>query len=203
MKRGATHLDWAISMGIFLVALISIFIYLRPLSQADYSGGDLVDIVKEKFSEDAYWVVKELPLFVEPGCVLGGEEFSVDLVFQNGWRDVENKGSITVREIADNYTYLHNLDSSQKFDVTLVVNPIHCEEKVSLGVVENTVGISDELLDILDNKKYSDLRTQWNFPPGRDFAIFVDDEEIIGGEPSQRANIFAEQSKEFIVSEDG
>jgi len=125
------------------------------------------------------------------------------LGFNNYWRDVENKGYIKVRKTGVNYTYLHNLDSNQKFDVTLSVNPIHCEDKVSLGVVENTVGISDGLLDTLKNEDYDNLKTRWKSPPGRDFAIFIDGEKIIGGEPSQRANIFAEQSKEFIVSEDG
>ena len=76
-------------------------------------------------------------------------------------------------------------------------------DEVSLGVVEDTTGISDELVSILSGADYDSLRNLWKFPPGKDFVIFINQQEIIGGKPYQRANIYAEQIRDFVVSKDG
>lgn len=203
MKKGVSHIDWVISMGIFLIAVISIFVYLKPFSRELYVGEDLTDIVKDKFNEEVNWVIKELPLFVESCTLEQGESFSVVLTFENGWKNLDGQSSFTTTVSGRHILYLHNLDSSKEFKVSLGITPLHCQDEVTLGVVENTVGISGELIDTLKNRGYKTLRESWNFPPGRDFAIFMDGERIIGIEPYQRANIYAEETKEFIVNKDG
>lgn len=200
MKRGFSHLDWVLSMGIFLVAILSIFIYIKPFSTNLYGDRDLVDIVKEKFNEEAYWTIKKLPLFVE-SCSLG--VFNVALAFENGWKTLDERTSFTTDKVGKYIIYLHNLNRNKEFAVNLGVNPSYCGDKVSLGIVENTIGISDELVSILSGADYNSLRELWRFPPGKDFAIFIDQQKIIGGKPYQRANIYAEQSREFAVSKDG
>src|SRR3989344_8016480 len=202
MKRGFSHLDWVISMGIFLVAILSIFVYIRPFSTNIYGAEDLVDLVKEKFNEEAYWTIKKLPLFVESCSAVGGE-FRVELAFENDWRTLEGETSFTTDRAGTHILYLHNLDSNKTFAVNLGVSPSNCEDKARLGVVENTIGISDELVGILKGAGYDTLSNLWRFPPGKDFAIFIDQQKIIGKEPHQKANIYAEQIRDFAVSKDG
>ena len=203
MKRGFSHLDWAISMGIFLVAILSIFIYIKPFSTDIYEGDDLVGIIKEKFNEEAYWTIKKLPLFVENCNLLSGGSFSVALAFENGWKTLDEKTSFTTAQAGTHIIYLHNLNKHKKFVVNLGVNPSYCMDKVSLGIVEETTGVSDDLVSILSGADYNTLRNLWKFPPGKDFAIFIDQKEIIGGKPYQRANVYAEQIRDFVVSKDG
>ena len=207
MKRGFSHLDWAISMGIFLVAILSIFIYLKPFSTKLYGNEDLVGIVKEKFNEEAYWTIKKLSLFVG-SCSSGqgggrGRNAKVVLAFENGWKTLDEETSFTTDQTGIYTFYLHNLNRNKEFAVNLRVNPPPCRDEVSLGVVEDTTGISDELVSILSGADYDSLRNLWKFPPGKDFAIFIDQQKIIGGKPYQRANIYAEQIRDFVVSKDG
>ena len=209
MKRGIGHLDWVISMGIFLVAILSIFVYLKPFSTNLYGEENLVDVVKEKFNGETYWIIKRLPLFVG-SCSLGqgegrgrGRNLRAVLAFENGWKNLDEEASFTTDRAGIYILYLHNLDSNMEFDVSLEISPPRCRDEVSLGAVEDIIGISDELVTILGGRDYESLRNLWKFPPGKDFAIFIDQQEIIGGKPYQRANIYAEQSKAFVVSKDG
>lgn len=63
-KKGLSHADWVISMGIFIVAIISLFIFLRPGAQPVYQSDTLLSIVERGLKEDVVWSVKEVPLFI-------------------------------------------------------------------------------------------------------------------------------------------
>ena len=142
-------------------------------------------IIKEKFNEEAYWTIKKLSLFVG-SCSSGqgrgqGRNAKVVLAFENEWKTLDEETSFTTDQTGIYTFYLHNLNRNKEFAVNLRVNPPPCMDEVSLGVVEDTTGISDELVSILSGADYDSLRNLWKFPPGKDFAIFIDQQEIIGG----------------------
>lgn len=64
MNKQGSHADWAISMGIFLVYILILFIIIRPGVTPVYDEDVLLDLVEEKFSEEVKWIVKMTPLFV-------------------------------------------------------------------------------------------------------------------------------------------
>lgn len=63
-KKGASHVDWAISMGIFLIYLFTLFVLIKPGAKPVYTQETLLSIVEEKFEENTTWVVKKTPLFI-------------------------------------------------------------------------------------------------------------------------------------------
>lgn len=63
-KKG-DHVDWAISMGIFLIYLVGLFILLRPGVTPVYKPEGLLQILENKFEEKVMWEVREIPLIVE------------------------------------------------------------------------------------------------------------------------------------------
>jgi len=199
MKKGANHLDWAISMGIFLLAVLSIFAFLKPFSINLYTGEELADIMQENFEDATFWTVKRLPLFVN-SCT---KPFTVTASFGNGWKTMNDTSSYITSETRNHIIYLHNLDRKKELASSLSISPAECGNIAKFGVPENKIGISKELLTLLKNSDYEALRGSWKIPPGRDFAIFIDEAKLIGKDPDQRANVFAEQSKEFIVSKKG
>lgn len=66
MKKGATHVDWAISMGIFLVYIMLTFIFLKPGSQPTYNEDTLLDIVYSGLEKDTTYTLQKKYLIITP-----------------------------------------------------------------------------------------------------------------------------------------
>lgn len=63
-KKG-DHVDWAISMGIFLLYLIGLFILLRPGVTPTYKPEGLLQILETNLMNEITYEVREIPLFVK------------------------------------------------------------------------------------------------------------------------------------------
>src|SRR3989344_9060720 len=63
-KKGSEHVDWIVSMGLFLVALITIFLLLKPGIQKEGNENFLLDLLEEKFRTDFFLNVKKVPLAI-------------------------------------------------------------------------------------------------------------------------------------------
>ncbi len=66
MKKGATHADWAISLGIFLVYILSMFMILQPGSQPIYKDEQMMGIVKSGLIADTRFVLTKTPMVIIP-----------------------------------------------------------------------------------------------------------------------------------------
>jgi len=80
MKKGAIHLDWVISIGIFLMYILFFFIFISPFYKAPTQEGVIMlDILMDNFREEVYWNVTKMPIFIIncDSCVgsPGGEDF--------------------------------------------------------------------------------------------------------------------------------
>ena len=65
MKKGLTHIDWAMSIGLFIVYLIVLIILFRPaITTEDYSGDFLSSIVKQGLIDDSYITIEKIPIFI-------------------------------------------------------------------------------------------------------------------------------------------
>ncbi len=64
-KKGAgIHVDWAISMGIFIISLITLILLLRPGVKPLFDTGTLLSIVEDRFNNQTLWHVRLIPLHV-------------------------------------------------------------------------------------------------------------------------------------------
>ncbi|MEK6922522.1 MAG: hypothetical protein AABX08_01840 [Nanoarchaeota archaeon] len=64
-KEGAIHVDWIISMGIFLIAVMVMMIFLKPGIVPLTEEKIALDILEVRFNENFMWTVKTMPFFVE------------------------------------------------------------------------------------------------------------------------------------------
>lgn len=65
MKKGVSHIDWAISMGIFLVYVLSMFIFIRPSLDQPISQENLFVILLEGLSKDVKYRIEKIPLYID------------------------------------------------------------------------------------------------------------------------------------------
>src|SRR3989344_8877171 len=62
MKKGSMHLDWMVSMSIFLVFLLMILIYFKPGAEPAYQKDYLLPIVEANFRNSTYYSIERLPI---------------------------------------------------------------------------------------------------------------------------------------------
>ncbi|MFH1210349.1 MAG: hypothetical protein V1645_00370 [archaeon] len=65
-KGAASHVDWAISIGLFVVYVLLLFIFLKPGSQPVYSQSNLVKIVESNFNAEGRYTIEKTPVFIRP-----------------------------------------------------------------------------------------------------------------------------------------
>ncbi len=66
-KKGASsHVDWAISVGIFVIYILLLFIFLRPGTEPSYSQDKLLGIVESNLAADGKYSIEMTPLFIRP-----------------------------------------------------------------------------------------------------------------------------------------
>ena len=65
-KKGISYVDWAISLGIFLVFTLTIFVLFKPHVIEDYSTEYLISIAEQGIRENSSYEINNYPLFVDP-----------------------------------------------------------------------------------------------------------------------------------------
>ncbi|MDD5177887.1 MAG: hypothetical protein PHT54_01220 [Candidatus Nanoarchaeia archaeon] len=65
MKKGTSHADWAISMGLFLVAIMVLLMFLRPGFQAEHKEDVLSWIIEEGVKNNVTLNVEKIPVYIE------------------------------------------------------------------------------------------------------------------------------------------
>lgn len=65
-KKGITHVDWAISMGIFIIYVSFLIIFIMPsLLRTQFDPSTLFDSFEKNFLEPIEWTVVKIPLNIE------------------------------------------------------------------------------------------------------------------------------------------
>jgi len=126
MKKGASHVDWAISMSIFLVYVLLMFIFLKPGSQPTYNENTLLNTVYSGLKDDTTYTVQRGYLMITPKI------------------DIDHDAIYYIR-IRDGSKYLNSdwIRAENLIHLTLV--------NESLGTTESKY-IEDEAFDFIDEK---------------------------------------------------
>ena len=86
MKKGASHVDWAISMGIFLVYLIGLIIFLRPGVQPLINEDVLINLVQNNLNNETYLRVGKAPLLINlTNAGAGKYQININKGFPYDW----------------------------------------------------------------------------------------------------------------------
>ncbi|MEK6816524.1 MAG: hypothetical protein AABY09_02845, partial [Nanoarchaeota archaeon] len=91
-KRGASHADWAVSMGIFIIYILSMFIIVQPGAQKVFREDNLIKIVEDGIRGSSQYTIERTPIFVtlsatpkvQPGVKLDFKLSNIDVPFEGG-----------------------------------------------------------------------------------------------------------------------
>lgn len=223
-KRGLDYIDWALSMGLFLIIVVALFVFLKPGAEPAFSGDNLLDIVETNLLKDAGSVIKETPLFVKK---LNNKDATnnnalLKIKLNSDWifKKVDSTavfGFLPITVPTRNLVFDCSIGSCNGNFVLVWVpsNPlpsqpdltINCPSPTNLAVCDallgSTVtleGVDSDLIDSLKNKTYAQVRDDWHFPKEKDFSIRVNNTLIIGGqEPGPQANVIVKELKYWEI----
>jgi len=66
MKKGTIHLDWIISIGIFLIYILFFFVFISPFYKSPTQEGVIMlDILEDNLREEVYWNITRVPVFID------------------------------------------------------------------------------------------------------------------------------------------
>lgn len=69
-KKGASHADWAISLGIFLVYVLGLFIMIQPGVTPVFRNDNLMNIVRTSFMDNQV-IMTKTPIYISDVVPLG------------------------------------------------------------------------------------------------------------------------------------
>lgn len=182
-KRGETHIDWVISLGIFIVFILLLLVWIKPGYEPKYEEETLIDVIKNGIENDFTWEVSKTLLEIS-GCsaATGAFTFTLNeklpglnklkvLKYDNG-ELIGYKGKLTVEiyKLGDNdywiisskYPYGENPGTSWEG------TPLTCSS-VEVGEPIVKKGLESDSLSGLSGKVNG-----WGFPNGRQFKIMLD-----------------------------
>jgi len=228
-KKGLDYIDWTLSMGLFLIVVVALFVFLKPGVQPTYSGENLLNIIETKFMEETATELKQKPLFVKKLKDKYGSslEAKINVKITNKWqfKKIEPATSKGFDIIFNNKKIVldcNAIDCTQKFTLKLLPvgqqqeepiveikcipdDPTYCD--ALLGATETFEGVSNTLINKIKEKEYKTLKKEWKYPEQEEFAIYIkappiysESLKLIGGEEAgPQTNIFVKELKYWII----
>lgn len=65
MKKGLLYIDWSISVAIFIVYLVGLFVYMAPVLSQDYSEEYLKTLARTGFQEETFTTAYKYPILIK------------------------------------------------------------------------------------------------------------------------------------------
>jgi hypothetical protein len=82
MKKGTSHVDWAISMSIFLMYTLFVLLFLKPGIEPIYNEDNLISIVENGFINHTTYQVSITPIFLgATGAFVGENDYKIRIKY--------------------------------------------------------------------------------------------------------------------------
>ena len=192
MRKGLGYIDWAISVGLFLILVSLIFIFFGPLLNQEFSEDYLNTIVKDGIEKQSSITLKKFPLYFETSST----EEIIEISNPDAFKDLTSINSFATTTLGArlDFTILNNRTAIKLANInTSGVNTYYIYSSKELSVTNNfpsgtgpnngnvSIGIPEEITGLYDpfftsrvlNLNYSQLKDSFNFPTNRDFTIEI------------------------------
>jgi len=196
MKRGLTHIDWAISIGLFILYLVIIFILFKPGITEEYTPDFLSSIIKQGIETNSSITLERTPIFIEAHTIASDGDYELEIENINFW--IDGNSTIVNQSLAikpfdydsfGNKLYFEGhliqgektkfwvltSDSINHIPNPSLATPVDTDNiSYAFGVKEKISGIYKEKFENeINNTDYNSLKTQWNYPQRKEFEIFI------------------------------
>ncbi len=175
-KRGVSQVDWAISLGIFLIYLVWFFIFVRPQFVVEESPAQLLENAKENLLKQIEWEVEKRPLFVfsnitrEKGGLIVDFPYSISsfAFSDNRYFTVDKRKLFFLSNLTKGMNLFWTVNSSKNYSL-----PSATEELTATKSYTTTKNFRADFDSGLLNKIYFNDESRLN-----DFELYINDVAI-------------------------
>ncbi len=173
-KKGGSQIDWAISLGIFLIYLAWFFLFVRPIvpSQVGFESG--LDLLQDQTEDEVYWTIYKVPLIIKSNVSGSFPVIVNDLI---GYGDFVGMNNIEIVEDQGRTFFIKSLSSSNYYDY-LYGSSYNYTDKWNTSFVVNEEFVSTEGMTVefgsgrVDNVTFNGIRRI------RDFDLYVGNAKV-------------------------
>ena len=202
-KKGLSYIDWSISIGIFVIFVLVLFILVVPSLDRKLDESYLITLAENGIKGETYYEILSLPLFIDSNS-MNNIKISVDLpdypVRNNGDSIVVtnedfieinsdssiNFGPVTLNNGVNQFNVLYLIgeiysSSSPTGSVVTCGNEVGC----TFGIEEKLIGFSKSKLDILfqdscaNYENYIEFKNDMSYPEQKEISIVISNENLI------------------------
>ncbi len=131
-KKAVAHLDWMISMAIFLMFLLSIFVFFKPGAEPAYHKDYLISILEDKLRDETYYSIERMPI--------SGEVTAVEENIQ--YARFEFLGNFPICGDKNKFRVIDTSFNSVQFDI----KSINCAGSSRAGIIDIAYSIPKDTL---------------------------------------------------------
>tara|TARA_Y100000310_G_C20476336_1_gene712599 strand:- start:71 stop:808 length:738 start_codon:yes stop_codon:yes gene_type:complete len=185
-KKGASHIDWVVSIGIFIVYILILLVWIKPSYKPVFEEDVLIGIVRDNI-EETYTIEVDKTLIVLNGCNINSKhnfnlnnhvpglssgDFTVLRVSDGLVADY--KGTLTVKTYTTGKNSYWIINSDKSYDSShggdLDALPEAECSSVQSGETITKKGLSGFALPSIGANAAT-----WGFPTSREFKILLQD----------------------------
>jgi len=209
-KKGALHVDWVISMGIFLIYIFALFIFLRPTLTPITPQETISDTIIKELNQEATFTIKRIPLFLK--TTTQGTNVTFPFNYPGGYNLIDENNSPIGFTIVDSkivfdaqsknkFWILNSAETISSESSTCTDCPGLDESQYSYGATEKITGLSKQKLTALQEEN---LKEVWNIPEQNEFSILIKNEadnylNYESRPKEQEFRIFVREYKDHII----
>ncbi len=231
-KRGLGYVDWAISMGLFIIVVLAIFIFLKPGAKPVYDNESLLNIVENNFISENKWSIIDVPVFVKRLDKQTTEQnprpLVAELTYSNNFVADLIEPAINPLEVTHASAAVPrkvtikcedpNRPSCTNIKLNLIFKPqsnqypdpdirITCLP-VGGQFCKIEAGSSEFIEGLKESttatQQYDDIKADWNFPESKDFVIYINNRQTTSSPPQPSVtNVFTRTKKYWILKDNG
>ena len=231
-KRGLGYVDWAISMGLFIIVVLAIFIFLKPGAKPVYDNENLLDLVDNNFISSNKWQIIDVPVFVKRMDKQTTEQnprpLEAELTYSHNFTADIIEPAINPLEITHASAAVPrkitikcrdpNLQSCANIKLNLILKPQSRQyPDPDIGITCIPIGGqfcrieagASEFLEglkesITSSQDYTSLKEEWNFPESKEFVVYVNNRQVTSSPPQPSVtNVFTRTKKYWILKDNG
>ena len=212
-----------ISVGIFIIYIVVMFILLRPSVSQGEDLGNLLSIVQNNFINQTSTIIKQLPVKIisctKPDGITAAQTVLLEEI-TGKWKSTKinpQTSTITIGNDVSITDCPQAWSDPEEFTVFYAPTQEHtllpefstdCTTCLEIGLTRELTGISRRKLNDVFNIKYDILKTNWNFPQAKEFILKADTEsrnyELKPTfEKPDNTNIFVKEIDVNILEEEG
>lgn len=227
-RKGLSYVDWVISLGTFLIAILLIFILIKPQFEPKVGKENLVQNVEDFFYSSTEWSVAETPVIVKRlidqyDTGSGYEQARVRIWYDSG---------IAYRMIVPDNSPLETFEGTpiiihcsaglcldEELSITsfpsdplmngnydppkLICSPddkILCD--ATLGTTLVTKGLSWPKFNNLKSKGYAFMKEEMKLPDQVDFEIHAGSEAMFNKMPPSTGNVYVKEREYWWLTDE-